>query len=52
MTPEQVLAIAPKVLSNRQREFYFDNGDLLLEGIISSDWLERLRTRESGEYEI
>ena len=43
MTPEQVLAIAPKVLSDRQREFYFDNGYLLLEGIIASDWLERLR---------
>jgi len=43
MTPEQVLAIEPKVLSNHQREFYFDNGYLLLEEIISSDWLARLR---------
>jgi ectoine hydroxylase-related dioxygenase (phytanoyl-CoA dioxygenase family) len=43
MTPEQVLAIRPKVLSEQQREFYFENGYLLLEGIIESDWLERLR---------
>ena len=43
MTPEQVLAVEPKILTQRQREFYFDNGYLLLEGIIQSDWLERLR---------
>ncbi len=31
MTPEQVLAIEPKFLTQDQREFYFDQGYLLLE---------------------
>ena len=29
MTPEQILAIAPRVLSQSQREFYFREGYLL-----------------------
>ncbi len=48
MTPEQVLAFPPKVLSPKQREFYFANGYLLLERIIPEDWIERLR-RTTGE---
>lgn len=43
MTPEQVLAIEPKILTQSQREQYFDDGYLLLERAVSSDWLERLR---------
>ena len=43
MTPEQVLAIPPKVLSREQREFYFENGYLLLERVVPEDALERLR---------
>ena len=43
MTPEQVLSIRPKVLSEAQRESYFENGYLLLEAIIPEDRLERLR---------
>ncbi|MDD9877219.1 MAG: phytanoyl-CoA dioxygenase family protein [Magnetovibrio sp.] len=43
MTPEDVLAIEPKVLSQAQREFYFENGYLLLEKALSDDWIERLR---------
>jgi len=43
MTPEEVLSIPPKVLTREQRESYFRNGYLLLEGIVSDDWLERLR---------
>ena len=31
MTPEQVLSIKPKVLTQKQREFYFENGYVLLE---------------------
>ena len=31
MTPEEVLSIKPKVLTQKQREFYFENGYLLLE---------------------
>ena len=33
MTPEQVLAIKPRVLSQAQREFYFREGYLLVEEI-------------------
>ena len=39
------------IKSQRQREAYFTNGYLLLERVISDDWVERLRatTREMVE---
>ena len=43
MTPEQVLSIEPKVLTQKQREFYFENGYLLLEKFLPDRWIERLR---------
>jgi len=43
MTPEDVLAIEPKVLTQAQRESYFENGYLLLEKVLSDEWIERLR---------
>src|SRR5690242_8939928 len=43
MTPEQVLAIPPRVLRQEQREFYLREGYLLLERAISEDWILRLR---------
>ena len=43
MTPEQVLVIPPKVLTDRQRESYFANGYLLVEKAIPEDTVERLR---------
>ena len=43
MTPENVLAIPPKVLTQMQREFYFEHGYLLLEGMISDTWIASLR---------
>ncbi|HEV2302281.1 MAG TPA: phytanoyl-CoA dioxygenase family protein [Stellaceae bacterium] len=43
MTPEQVLATAPKALTRKQREFYFENGYLLLAGVIPPETIERLR---------
>ena len=43
MTPEQVLSHASRVLTREQREFYFENGWLLLEKIVPDAWLERLR---------
>lgn len=43
MTPEQVLSLPPKVLTQKQRESYFENGYLLLERLVSDDWLGRLR---------
>jgi len=43
MTPEQVLSHAPRVLTQEQREFYFENGWLLLEKFVPDGWIERLR---------
>jgi ectoine hydroxylase-related dioxygenase (phytanoyl-CoA dioxygenase family) len=43
MTPEQVLSQPPRILSQKQREFYFENGYLLLEKIIPMEIVERLR---------
>ncbi len=43
MTPEQVLAIPPRVLTQTQREFYFREGYLLLEKVIGDEWLRELR---------
>ena len=43
MTPEQVLAIPPRVLTQAQREFYFSEGYILLEAIIGDEWVRKLR---------
>ena len=43
MTPEAILAIPPKVLTQAQREDYFNDGYLLLPEVIDPDWLARLR---------
>jgi ectoine hydroxylase len=43
MTPEQVLAIEPKLLTQAQREFYFENGYLLVEKVLSDEWVAKLR---------
>ena len=42
MKSEQILARPPLVLSQEQREFYFESGYLLLEGFVSRQWLDRL----------
>ena len=43
MTPEQILGIPPRLLTQKQREFYFENGYLLLEKLLCDDWIVRLR---------
>ena len=43
MTPEQVLSHSPHVLSQTQRESYFEHGYAMVEKLISEDWLQRLR---------
>ena len=43
MTPEQILAITPRVLTQAQREFYFQEGYLLLERIVGDEWITKLR---------
>ncbi|MGH8601017.1 MAG: phytanoyl-CoA dioxygenase family protein, partial [Burkholderiales bacterium] len=41
--PEQILATPPRVLSQKQREAYFEDGFILLERIIPDDWVRKLR---------
>ncbi len=48
MEPQQVLANPATVLSEEQRAFYFENGYLLLEKIVSDEWIERLRDVTAG----
>lgn len=43
MTPEDILAHPPRVLSQAQREAYFADGYIMIEKLISDEWLERLR---------
>ena len=43
MTPEQILSHPARVLSEAQRESYFENGYLLLERVVPWEWIERLR---------
>ncbi len=43
MTPEQILSIPPKVLSQKERERYFEDGYILVEKALSASWIERLR---------
>jgi hypothetical protein len=43
MTPEHVLAIKPKILTQAQREAYFNDGFLLVERAIGEEWLRKLR---------
>jgi len=49
MTPEEILSHAPRVLSQAQRESYFEHGYVMVEGLISDDWLDRLN-RTTEEY--
>ncbi len=42
MTPEDVLAHPPRVLSQAQREAYFRDGAILVEGLIAPDQVARL----------
>jgi ectoine hydroxylase-related dioxygenase (phytanoyl-CoA dioxygenase family) len=43
MTPEDILAHKPRVLAQKQREFYFESGYLLLEKIIPESLVQTLR---------
>jgi ectoine hydroxylase len=43
MTPTQILARAPLVLAQKNRERYFEDGYLLLPKFLNQRWLEQLR---------
>ena len=43
MTPDQILAYAPRVLTQEQREFYFSEGYLGLPGFVDDETVKRLQ---------
>ncbi len=43
MKIEDILSTPTKILTKEQREFYFENGYLLLEGLVSPELIHRLR---------
>ena len=43
MTPEDILALPPNVLTQEQRARYFEDGYVVVENAVSDEWLERLR---------
>ena len=51
MTQEDILALEPKFLTQAQRIAYFENGYLLLERVLSDEWIERLRQATNEKIE-
>lgn len=45
MTPEDILTHKPIALSQEQRASFFENGFVAAEGLVSDEWLERLKAR-------
>ncbi len=45
MTPEEILSHEPRVLSQAQRESYFEHGYVMVERLIDEEWLARLQQR-------
>lgn len=43
MTPAKILSHAPRILTQAQREFYFEQGYVKAESVIPFAWVERLR---------
>ena len=43
MTPDQILEIPPRVLTQSQREAYFTDGFIILEKVIGDEWIKKLR---------
>jgi hypothetical protein len=51
MTPDAILSLQPAVLSRIQREHYFEQGYLWLEGFLPADHLRRLRATTEAQVE-
>jgi ectoine hydroxylase-related dioxygenase (phytanoyl-CoA dioxygenase family) len=47
MTPETILTHKPAVLTQEQREAYFEKGFLVASGLIPGEWLKLLRERSA-----
>jgi ectoine hydroxylase len=48
MTPEDILSYPARVLSQTQRESYFETGYLIVEKLISDDWIDRLNQKTAA----
>ncbi len=44
MTPEDILKHEPRLLTQAQRESYFESGYVSSEGLIPKEWLEAVRS--------
>ena len=49
MTPEQILAHPLRVLTQAQREHYFELGYVMVESLVDDAWLSRLK-RTTEDY--
>ena len=45
MTPGNILSHEPVALTQAQREFYFDNGFVAVDGLVPPEWVQRLTAR-------
>jgi hypothetical protein len=52
MISEEVLSYPPRVLTQAQRESYFEDGYLRMEGLISPDWVARLQVATARMVEL
>ena len=52
MKIEEILKEKSKILKQEQREFYFENGYLLLKSIVPDEWLKILRNTTNEKIEI
>lgn len=52
MTPEEILSHEPRVLSQKQRESFFEKGYVLVERAIDETWLGRLRAASDRQIEL
>ncbi len=48
MTPEEILCHAPLALTEAQRAFYFENGFLAVDGLVPTEWVQRLTARSKA----
>ncbi len=48
MTPEEILCHAPLALTEAQRAFFFENGFLAVDGLVPTEWVQRLAARSNA----
>jgi hypothetical protein len=48
MSPEDILTHPANALSQAQREFYFENGFVAVDGLVPPEWVKRLTVRSDA----